>query len=99
MQAQFICLAHNLLLLLEDKLAGEGVGNAAEIKRRAGRSGPPAGDGPAPPTPRWGDCLREWLQSFTQRGVKFIRWLSAQRLVPCPWDEACARLRLIFAKC
>lgn len=99
MQAQFICLAHNLMLLLEDKLAAEGVGNAAEIKRRAGRSRPPAGDGPAPSQSRWADCLLGWLQRFTQRGVKFIRWLRAQLLVPCPWDEACARLRLIYARC
>lgn len=32
---QFICLAHNLIPLLEARLAGAGVGNAAEIKRRA----------------------------------------------------------------
>ena len=99
MQAQFICLAHNLMRLLEDKLAGEGVGNATEIKRRAGRSGPPRVDGADSSPSRWADCLREWLQRFTQRGVKFIRWLRAQLLVPCPWDEACARLRLIYARC
>lgn len=100
MQAQFICLAHNLMRLLEDKLAKEGIGNATEIKRRAGRSDePPVGAGAAPSPPRWADCLREWLQRFTQRGVKFIRWLRAQLLVPCPWDEACARLRLIYARC
>jgi hypothetical protein len=90
MQAQFICLAHNLMRLLEDKLANEGIGNATEIKRRAGRSGPPPGDGVDSSTPPWPDCLREWLQRFTQRGVKFIRWLRAQLLVPCPWHEACA---------
>jgi len=99
MQAQFICLAHNLMRLLEDKLAGEGIGNGSETKRRAARSGPPPGDGAAPSPPRWADCLREWLQRFTQRGVKFIRWLRAQLLVPCPWDEACARLRLTYARC
>jgi len=100
MQAQFICMAHNLMRLLEDRLAEEGIGNAIEIKRRAGRSGaPPTGDGAVSTQPRWADCLREWLQRFTQRGVKFIRWLRAQLLVPCPWDQACARLRVIYARC
>jgi len=31
--------------------------------------------------------------------VKFIRWLRAQLLSECPWDEACARLRVIYARC
>jgi hypothetical protein len=86
--------------LREDRLAGEGIGIPIEIQRRAGRSGaPPTGDGAASTQPRWADCLRGWLQRFTQRGVKFIRWLRAQLLVRCPWDEACARLRVIYARC
>ena len=100
MQAQFICMAHNLMRLLEVKLAEEGIGNAIEIKRRAGRSGaPPTGDRDVSTQPRWADCLREWLQRLTQRGVKFIRWLRAQLLSECPWDEACTRLRVIYARC
>ena len=90
MQARFICLARNLMRLLEDTLAAEGIGNATETTRRAGRSGPPSGDRVESSPPRWADCLRQWLQRFTQRGVKVIRWLRAQLLVPCPWDEACA---------
>ena len=82
-------MARSLMRLLEDRLAEEGLGNAIEIQRRAGRSGaPPTGDGAASTPPRWADCLLEWLQRITQRGVKFIRWLRAQLLVPCPWDEA-----------
>jgi hypothetical protein len=74
--------AHNLMRLLEDGLAEEGIGNAIEIKLRAGRSGAPStGDGAVSTIPRWADCLREWLQRVTQRGVKFIRWLQAQLLV------------------
>ena len=70
-------MAHNLMRLLEDRLAEEGLGNAIEIQRRAGRSGaPPTGDGAASTPPRWADCLLEWLQRFTQRGVKFIRCAS-----------------------
>jgi len=70
-------MAHKLMRLLEDRLAEEAIGNAIEIKRCAGRSGaPPTGDGAASTQPRWADCLREWLQRFTQRGVKFIRCAS-----------------------
>jgi len=63
-------MAHNLMRLLEHRLAEEGIVNANEIKRRAGRSGAPStGDGAVSTQPRWADCLREWLQRFTQRGV------------------------------
>ncbi|TAF24373.1 MAG: hypothetical protein EAZ71_10920 [Verrucomicrobia bacterium] len=44
------------------------------------------------------DCLRQWIPRLVQQGVKFIRLLRAPLLVPCPWDEACARLRLIYAR-
>ena len=38
MQAQFICLAHNLMVLQEHHLlVGEQVSNTSEIKRKAGR--------------------------------------------------------------
>ena len=93
-------MAHNLMRLLEDRLAEEGIGNANEIKRRAGRSGaPPTGDRDVSTQPRWADYLREWLERLTQRGVKFIRWLRARLLRPCPWDEARTRLRVIYARC
>jgi len=92
-------MARNLMRLLEDRLAKEGIVNAIEIKRRAGRlSAPPTGDETST-QPRWADCLREWLQRFTQRGVKFIRLLRAPILLPCQLDEARARLRVIYARC
>jgi hypothetical protein len=70
-------MTHNLMLLLEDWLAEDAIGNATEMKRRAGRSGaPPTEDGAISTQPRWADCLLEWLQRFTQRGVKFIRCAS-----------------------
>lgn len=102
MQAQFICIAHNLMRLLEEKLAAGGIGNAVESKRRMKRVGMMAGasgrEEPAGES-RWAGCLRAWLSRFTQRGVKFIRWLRAQLLSQVPWNEACDRLRTIYARC
>jgi len=74
--------------LLEDGLAEEGIGNANEIKRRAGRSGaPPTGDRDVSTQPRWAECLGEWLQRVTQRGVKFIRCASpAPGSMPVGWS-------------
>lgn len=85
MLAQFICVEHNLVRLLEEKLAADWIGNAVESKRRLKRAGviAAAADCDVPPTPSptgskpWADCLCGWLSRFTQRGVKFIRWLCA----------------------
>lgn len=101
MQAQFICLAHNLMRLLEERLAKQGVRNEMEERRRAERSGLEPKQRRVlaiidPTPPRWAECLRGWLARFTQRGVKFIRWLRAQLLAPSPWDEACSHLRRIY---
>ena len=76
MQAVFLCLAHNLMVLYELELRQEhNITNEAEDRRRAKRlteekkAVAKAGRVLTP--------LREALQRCTQRTVKFIRWLRS----------------------
>ena len=76
MQAVFLCLAHNLMVLHERELRQEhGITNVAEDRRRAKRlaeekKAVSAAGRILPP-------LREALQRCTQRTVKFVRWLRS----------------------
>ena len=95
-QALFLCMAHNLMVHLESKVATEeGVRNQVEARRRekrmqgkiqvakqAGREVPPMWEQPQRPT---------------QRCVKFIRWLRCWFFVQVPWPTAVAALAGNFA--
>ena len=74
-QAEFICLLHNLLLLVEDRLLAEGIENRAELDRKAKSLAEAqkhaAAAGRTLPSPVVA------LQRFTQRSVKLLRWPSA----------------------
>ncbi|MFQ5485193.1 MAG: transposase [Desulfobacterales bacterium] len=94
MQAQFICMAHNLMLFLEQCLAKKGCTNDTEdIRRRK----------------RLDKCLAQkstrkaQLPIFlkrpkraTQRPLKFIRWLRHHLYTNTSWVEAATALRLIY---
>ena len=74
MQAVFLCLTHNLMVLFERELQEtHGISNKAEDRRRAKRlteekkAVTKAGRILTP--------LREAIQRCTQRTVKFVRWL------------------------
>lgn len=96
-QAQWLCLAHNLLLLLEAQaLVPAGVTNQAEDRRRnqrlnelkarlrqAGRALP---------------HLVEVLLQCTQISVKLIRWVRAHFFSSTSWDLALLALRALYAK-
>ena len=75
-QAQFICLTHNLLLLVERRLLEDGITNNAELERKAKELASAldfaAKAGRTIPTPVVA------LQRFTQRSVKLLRWLKVQ---------------------
>lgn len=96
-QARFLCLTHNLMLLLEEQIRRDtGITNQAEERRRAAevlkrdlrlRA---EGQGGLHPMVR---CV----QRLTQRAVKFIRWLRHHLDSPRPWDQALARLAKIYA--
>lgn len=94
-QAQFICLLHNLVEILEETLRLEGIENVAEIKRKrkvfaqaeaiavaAGRKFP--------------SCVAA-LQRLTQCSVKLLRWLRSSLAGKLAWDAATPRLRELYA--
>lgn len=96
MQAQFMCIAHNLLLLLDHELAEKhGVTNVAEDRRRAERhsklDASVRAAGRVLPTP--------WisLQRATVRSVKLIRWLYSHLFLRLPWSVLLAPLIASYA--
>jgi hypothetical protein len=96
MQAQFICLAHNLMLILERYLQQKGIENKKEDKRRQVRLESDLN--------RRSGLRQENLPSFlktprqaTQRPLKFIRWLRNHLYINTSWVKAEASLRRIYA--
>lgn len=94
MQAQFICLAHNLMLILEHGLMKEGVENEIENNRRRKRLERALASIKA---------RRDTLPSFlitpkrpTQRPLKFIRWLRHNLYTNTSWIEAAGDLKRIY---
>jgi hypothetical protein len=74
MQGEFLCLAHNLMVLHEDLLLREhGIVNEAENRRREKRL--KKEQETARKAGRAVPLLRQALQRCTQRTVKFVRWL------------------------
>lgn len=90
MQAQFLCLAHNLMVLLEEGLRQEdGVDNGAERMRKEKRRQKDEEAG--------ANFVATAFQRFTVRSVKFIRWLRSFVYRETLWSDALARLRQIYA--
>ena len=96
-QAEFICLAHNLLLLMEHRLESkEGITNNAEAQRRAKRLAQAEAQ-----AAKQGSVLPEGLrriQRHTQRSVKLVRWVAARMFSIIPWSIACAALAKLYAE-
>ena len=96
MQAQFICMTHHLMTLLEAQImAEEGIRNEAEQKRRRARiikqvkKTRAAGHGKLP-------FAQRLVQKITQRSVKFVRWLRVFLFSPASWSRACANLTQLY---
>ena len=96
MQATFLCLTHNLMLLMEAHLEQSyGVRNQAEIQRRhrrlkklkqvAAKAG------------REVSRVYDWVQRLSKRSLKFIRWLRLYFFVKAPLGQAAAYLRSLYA--
>ncbi|HRI16354.1 MAG TPA: transposase [Verrucomicrobiota bacterium] len=85
-QAQFLCLLHNLLLLVEGRLEHEGIVNHAEQGRKAQEleraQAHAAKAGRKFPSPILA------LRRLTQRSVKLLRWLRASLWDNLPWTAA-----------
>lgn len=90
MQGQFLCLVHNLMVLLEeDLLTAEGIDNDKERARKETRKTEALEKG--------ANYVATLLQRFTVRSVKYIRWLRNFIYQKVPWRRAMARLRVIYA--
>lgn len=94
-QAQFICLLHNLLLLVEGRLQDEGIENHAELARKAKElecaKAHAAKAGRKFPSPVLA------LQRLTQRSVKLLRWLRASLSKNLAWHAATPRLHELYS--
>jgi IS4 transposase len=89
-QAQFLCLTHNLMILLENQLLRqEEIDNDRERERKAKRKEDADKKG--------ANYVATAIQRFTVRSVKFIRWLRNFVYRKVHWEEAVARLREIYA--
>lgn len=88
--ALFLCLAHNLMVLLEKRvLREEGVDNLPERKRKEERR--------EEAIKRGANFVATALQRFTVRSVKFVRWLRSFLYREAPWEHALARLARVYA--
>ena len=96
MQATFICLTHQLLLVFEQMLENDhGIRPEAELKRRADRLA--AEEDFAIKNKRTFPVLRACALRLTQRTVKFLRWLRASFTREAPWLDLIAVLRHSYA--
>ncbi len=94
MQAQFICIAHNLMLILEQCLKKEGVENEIENNRRLKRL-----DKALASIKTRRDKLPVFLTTPkrpTQLSVKFIRWLRNNLYTNTSWLEAMGALKKFY---
>lgn len=96
-QGQFLCLAHNLMVLMEAQLeSNHGIRNEAEIKRRSGRLA--AGLAALKKARQQMPKLALMVQRLTQRSLKFIRWLRYHLFAPTCYEQALALLRAEYSE-
>ena len=87
--AGFLCLAHNLMVLLERHIVSAGgVDNTPERERKERRKEEAEAAG--------GNWVATLLQRFTVRPLKFIRWLRNFVYREATWPEALARLKEVY---
>lgn len=96
--AIFQCLAHNLLLLLEERIMREeGICDEVEKKRQIGRINPRYTKPENPKILKVVEIVRNFINSAvtraTQRTHRFIRWVRVRIYQRVPWSESVARLR------
>lgn len=95
MQAQFVCIAHNLMLILEGCIEKEGINNEIENNRRNKRHKKALANSKA-----GNKTLPDFLiqpKRATQRSVKFIRWLRNHLFMNTSWQESLGPLQRIYA--
>jgi hypothetical protein len=105
-QARLLCLTHNLLTIFEQEIRARcGVDNQAELRRKSNeirkreqavRAGSSQAGPPRPQNPPLSIAAYAFTR-FTQRSVKFIRWLRNHLDLQRDWNQAIARLARIYA--
>ena len=96
--AIFECLAHNLLLLFEERLVREeGIRDEVEDKKQRGRTRSKAGDfGMMKMVEIARNFINSAVTRATQRTQRFIRWVRVRIYQRVPWSESVARLRELW---
>ena len=96
MQAHFVALVHNLLLLVQDQHEAQGVVNTAEAERKQARQEQQenklAKSGQTLP------LIYTVLRRFTQATFKLIRWLRVHWHRPTSLPQALLQLQCLYAK-
>ena len=96
MQAHFVAIVHNLLLLQQDAHRQQGIENVAEIERKQKRQ-----DEQIAALKKIGQTLPmvyQTLQRFTQATFKLIRWLRVHWQRATSLHQALLQLRFLYAK-
>jgi hypothetical protein len=96
MQAHFVAIVHNLLLLLQDWQQQHGVENTAELQRRQKRLTQQQSE--LQQTGQTLPLIYTLLQRFTQATFKLIRWLRAHWHQSTSLTQALLQLRALYAK-
>ena len=96
MQAHFVAIVHNLLLLMADWHQQQGVENTAEIQRRQKRLDQQETELKKTRQPL--PLVYRILQRFTQATFKLIRWLRVHWHRPTPLPQALLQLRSLYAR-
>lgn len=96
--ARFLCLTHNLVLMLERMVEfREGVVNEKENERREARKR--AGIATAAASGRsFSSLVLRLLSRATQRTVIFLRWVKHAIIRPDRWESVLDRLRRAYGK-
>ena len=91
-QANFMCLAHNLIVLLENTLdTEEGLVDEKVLRRARERVDSQAAAAEQAGRPM--NPLLRIAKRATQRSAQFLRWLRIELFTPTPWRAAVACLR------
>jgi len=95
-QANFMCLAHNLIVLYDYELEKEGIRNEPEIKRRGQRL--TARTEEVIKAERKMPSIISGVQWATQRSVKLIRWIRSLLWINLPLPQMHASLRELYSE-
>ena len=93
--AIFECLAHNLLLLFEQRITREeGIRDEAEERKQAGRM--KSKSRVFPLVQKTANFINSAFVRATQRTQRFIRWVRGRIYQQAPWSHSITRLRELW---